>query len=320
MKFQFSFTAATLLLSSSVTAFAPISSSKLSAKKSLSAIPEGIQALDSITQITQSSDILLSKVTSENYGEVAKSVIIVLLVGGGLIPAAIVANASMIKTLSGKRAGGDDDRSNYISESGASGPALPGQALLFASEKIPLVDVIAIIGRINGYESIADWRNLPSTKQSANVFWLPRDMFKENMRNAKFLGWPTDPKTGEPIGGAELQKAEKARISKKNPAIGDAALDAVFDSWAWGASIATPDKVEKTLSLFKSGNSFNINEFSSAASRGRAVTGLGAVSFVLIQAIAYGCLFVAPALRVFFDIDVGFGQLGQCDGICNTLF
>jgi len=279
-----------------------------------------MQALDSINQITQSSNILLSKVTSENYGEVAKSVIIVLLVGGGLIPAAIAANKSLIGTLSGKRAGGDDDRSNYVSESGASGPALPGQALLFASEKIPLVDIIAIMGRISSYESIADWRNLPSTKQSANVFWLPRKMYKENMRNAKFVGWPTDPKTGEPIGGAELQKAEKARISKKNPVIGDAALDAVFDSWAWGASIATPDKVEKTLSLYRNGNAFDINEFSSAASRGRAVTGLGAFTFVVIQAVAYGCLFVAPALRVFFDIDVGFGELGQCDGTCNSLF
>eukprot|EP00979_Chaetoceros_neogracilis_P015979 scaffold6789_cov217-Chaetoceros_neogracile.AAC.4 len=96
--------------------------------------------------------------------------------------------------------------------------------------------------------------------------------------------------------------------------------DAVFDSWAWGASIATPDKVEKTLSLYRNGNAFDINEFSSAASRGRAVTGLGAFTFVVIQAVAYGCLFVAPALRVFFDIDVGFGELGQCDGTCNSLF
>jgi len=318
MKLQYSFAAFAILISSA-NAFAPISSRSFSAQKGLSAIPESLQVLDTVTQITQSSDILLSKVSPEDYGDVMKSVVIVLLVGGGLIPAAIVANKSMIGTLSGKRSGGDG-RSNYVADSGASGPALPGQALIFASEKIPLVDIIAIMGRINGYGSIADWKNLPSTKQSANVFWLPRDLYKENVRNLKFLGWPVDPQTGEPIGGAELEKAEKARISKKNPEIGDAALDAVFDSWAWGASIATPDKVEKTLSLYTSGKSFNVKEFTGAASRGRAVTGLGALSFIVIQVVAYGTLFIAPALRVFFDIDVGFGQMGGCDGTCNTLF
>jgi hypothetical protein len=62
-----------------------------------------------------------------------------------------------------------------------------------------------------------------------------------------------------------------------------------------------------------------VSEFTGAASRGRAVTGLGAFSFIVIQVIAYGTLFIAPALRVFFDIDIGFGQMGQCDGICNSL-
>ena len=97
--------------------------------------------------MVQSSDILLSKA---DVGELAKSAGIVLLFGGGLIPAAIAANKAMIGTLSGNRAGGDD-RLNYVADSGASGPALPGQALLFASEKIPLVDIIAIMGRIQGY-------------------------------------------------------------------------------------------------------------------------------------------------------------------------
>jgi len=316
--FQYSFAALAILISSA-NAFAPISSRSFSAQKGLSAIPETLQALDTITQVTQSSDILLSKVSPEDYGDVLKSVVIVLLVGGGLIPAAIAANKSMIGTLGGKRAGGDDG-SNYVAESGASGPALPGQALLFASEKIPLVDIIAIMGRIKGYESIADWKNLPSTQQSANVFWLPRALYKENIRKRKFMGWPVDPQTGEPIGGAELEKAEKGRISKNNAEIGDAALDAVFDSWAWGASIATPDKVENTLALYQNGNSFNVKEFTGAASRGRAVTGLGALSFVVIQVVAYGTLFIAPALRVFLDIDIGLGQMGACDGICKTLF
>lgn len=305
-----------LLCIASASAFAPASRGFSPRTQQMSALPEPASLTENMESLVQSSDILMSKV--EDYGEVVKSVLIVLLFGGGLIPAAIAANKSMISTLSGNRAGGDD-RKNYVVDSGASGPPLKGQALIFANEEIPLVDIIAIIGRIQGYQSIADWKNLPSTQQAENVMWLPRDMFKENIRKAKFLGWPTD-ENGEPIGGADLEKAEKARISKNNVEIGDSALDAVFDTWAWGASIATPDKVEKTLSIYKNGNAFNVDEFSSAAARGRFVTGLGALSFIVIQVVAYGTLFIAPALRVFFDIDVGFGQLGDCDGVCKTIF
>jgi len=253
------------------------------------------------------------------YGEVVKSAFIVLLFGGGLIPAAIAANQAMIGTLRGARRGGDEGN-DYIEDSGASGPPLPGQVLLFASEEVKLVDVIAILGRIQSAEKLCDWRTLPSTVQAPNVQWLPRDIYKANIRKAKFTGWPVDPSTGEPIGGAELEKAEKGRISKNGAMIGDAALDAVFDSWAWGASVATQDKVEATLAQFQRGNSLNIGEFSAAAARGRAVTGIGALSFILIQLTAYGSLFIAPFLRVVLNVDIGFGQLGDCEGVCSSLF
>jgi len=276
------------------------------------------------------TDMLLSQVTMEKLKEAGKSTVIVLLFGGGLIPAAIAANKALIGTLTGSRRGGEEGSdSEYITDSQATGPELPGSALLFASEKIPLVDVIAVIGRINDYGSVADWRNLPTTKIEAvnpdkPVMWLPRSLYKENIRKAKFNGWPVDPKTGEPVGGAELEAAEKRRISAKNAVIGDAALDAVFDSWAWGASVATPDKVEKTLKQYRNTagqNTFNLQEFSGAAARGRAVTGVGALSFIVIQAVAYGSLFIAPALRVFANIDIGFGQMGACDPSgCMGLF
>lgn len=308
------------LLSASTKAFAP-TAPKVSVPRpsttTLTAVPELAGA--DIDTVVQSSNVLLSKVTGEDFGELSKSVLIVLLFGGGLIPAAIAANKSLIGTLSGSRRGGDEGN-DYVTDSGASGPPLPGQVLLFASEKVPLVDIIAIIGRIQSAEKLCDWRNLPSTQSSPNVMWLPRDMYKENIRKAKFTGWPVDPATGEPVGGRELEQAEKGRISKSGALIGDAALDAVFDSWAWGASVGTQDKVEATLAQYKNGNSFDVNEFTAAAARGRAVTGLGALSFIVIQATAYGSLFIAPFLRVFFDIDIGFGQLGSCDGTCNSLF
>ena len=121
-------------------------------------------------------------------------------------------------------------------------------------------------------------------------------------------GWPTDPKTGAPVGGEELQSAEMARISKPNAEIGDAALDAVFDSWAWGASVATPDKVAKTLNLYRpNASEASINDFVSAALRGRSATGLAAFSFILIQLLIYASLFIGPVLKTFFDIDIGLG-------------
>ena len=173
------------------------------------------------------------------------------------------------------------------------------------------------LGRIENEDSIADWKNLPSTKMP-NVsltnppMWLPRRAFKVAIRKGKFLGWPNDPKTGEPLGGQDLKAQYLSAVSKKEVLIPDAALDAVFDSWAWGASIATPDKVQKTLRIFKNGSSdVDLGAFTGAAIRGRSATGFAALTFILIQVTAYGALFVAPALRFFFDIDIGFGTLGS---------
>jgi hypothetical protein len=78
----------------------------------------------------------------------------------------------------------------FLSTSHTTGPELPFSSLLFAAEKIPLADIVAILGRIDGVDSIADWKNLPSTKLP-NVStkdppqWLPRKAFKVNIRKAK---------------------------------------------------------------------------------------------------------------------------------------
>ena len=216
---------------------------------------------------------------------------------------------------------------DYIESSGATGKSLPGSGLLFAPEPIPLADIVAIVGRMNGdVGSVADWSNLPSTKlpnvsQTNPPMWLPRATFKANIRKAKFQGWPVDDK-GRPIGGEELRAAEEARVSKQGALISDAALDAVFDTWAWGANIATPDKVGSQLRSWRpDGQSFNQLGFTAAAISGRALVGIAALSFVIIQVVAYGTLFIAPALRVFANIDIGFGEAGTCDPtLCTKLF
>jgi hypothetical protein len=212
----------------------------------------------------------------KDYSDMTKTVLISLVLGGGLIPALISANSAMFLSLSGKRDEDEDVEAlenvkpgesfdptlletkfrKYVADSGASGPDLPFSSLLFAADKIPLADIVAILGRIKDVDTVADWKNLPSAKMR-NVsltdppMWLPRKAFKVNIRKAKFLGWPTDTKSGEPVGGEELKAAEGSRVSKQGAAISDAALDAVFDSWAWEASIAIPDKVGNTLRIVK---------------------------------------------------------------------
>lgn len=293
---------------------------------------------DSLVSLSNSVD--LSLVTEETVPQTLKVASAVLLFGGGLIPATISANKSLVSTLKGKK-GSDSASDNpatsldptagqkvaYIEDSGAGGPKLPNSAAIFASEKIPLVDVLAIVGRIDGVDSIADWKNLPSTKVEGlsnpdnAPMWLPRATFKANIRKAKFRSWPNDPSTGLPVGGEDLKRSEQSRVSKQGALIGDSALDAVYDTWAWGASVATPDKVDNQLNDWRNGDSLDVGKFVFAAVRGRAVTTLAAITFVIIQIVAYFSLFIAPALRVFFDVDIGFGVAGTCgpEGCTNIM-
>jgi hypothetical protein len=264
-----------------------------------------------------------------------RDVLTALVLAGGLIPALISSNGAMFSALSGRKGyikegeePGKDvetyenfDPNNtfdptmgdpknqkyreYVISSGATGPELASSQFLFSADNIPLVDIIAILGRIDDVDSVADWNDLPSTKRgtftSSNPpMCLPRKAFKVNIRKNKFLGWPNDPKTGLPVGGEELKLAEGKRISKKDAIIGDAALDAVFDSWSWGASIATPDKVANTLKIAKpvpGANEVDLDAFVGAAIRGRSNTAFAALSFVIIQLIVFGALFIGPLLK-----------------------
>mmetsp|Transcript_19634 Transcript_19634/g.29129 ORF Transcript_19634/g.29129 Transcript_19634/m.29129 type:complete len:342 (-) Transcript_19634:105-1130(-) len=329
----FKFNSVLLAFASSVRSFAPVRAPRLPTSWQSTSNTQ-LKLLPPIISESSSFNVAIS----DDMVDILKYVIIIASFGGGLIPAAIAGNQAMFETLAGKRRGGEEeipedynpktnfdptmlDTKNraYVESSGAPGPELPGSALLFPNERIPLVDIVAIMGRIQDFNSLADWTNLPSAtwaKASATKppMWLPRATFKVNMRKAKFLSWPVDPKTGEPIGGEDLKRAEEKRIRKTGALIGDAALDAVWDTWAWGASVTTPDKVDATLKAYHSTvDTFEVGDFVSAAIRGRSITGLSALTFVAIQVIAYGTLFVGPALRQYANIDIGFGEIGFCD-------
>ncbi|GMH67958.1 hypothetical protein TrRE_jg12472 [Triparma retinervis] len=278
-----------------------------------------------------------------------KNSVIILAFGGGLIPAAVAANKSMLSTMTGSKSSRDlESASNYkgrreeykarlsldptsvdnvyVGASDASGPDLKCSPLLFSSA-IKLSDIIAVLGRIKDVDSVADWSNLPSTKApdlatpDKPPMWLPRSTFKTNIRKAPFTSWPND-ELGAPCGGADLRNKELKRVKSRDCVIPDDALDAVFDTWAWGASVATPDKVSLYLGKFRpDSKTLDLGAFQRSAVLGRSVTGLAILAFVLIQVSAYGVLFVAPFLREFVNLDIGFGTLGTCNpGGCATLF
>jgi len=282
-------------------------------------VPDAIDSLDFLFSSMDNSILLSKDVSTEDLKGLAKAAVIFLAFGGGLIPATISANGALISKLNGSEKKDD----NYVS-SEAVGPKLPLSELLFVGDTIPLVDIIAIVGRIKDVDSIADWRNLPSAKapgvsENNPPMWLGRDSFKKNIRALKFSKWPLDSK-GDPIGGEALAKEETRRVSGSRAVIGDAALNAVFDTWSWGANIATPDKVDKQLTNWKNGDEFDLNGFASAAVFGRANTLLAAFSFIILQLLTYNVLFIAPILRQIFDVDIGFGTIGQCSSECVRLF
>lgn len=152
-------------------------------------MPTVDRTLNMIMPDYESTSLLISEETKD-YGEFVKSIFIVLLFGGGyadyvgvsfnsqylicllfvvfvvfpasLIPAAIGANAAMLKTLSGKKEVVDVDATKtgdsfdptiqetkyraYVATGvGADGPSLPFSSLLFASDPVQLVDIIAIV-------------------------------------------------------------------------------------------------------------------------------------------------------------------------------
>jgi len=281
--------------------------------------------IDPATITTAASDF------EADYGDIAQSALIVLTLGGGLIPSLFAANSGMMKALSGRKGyipEGEEpgpgvetfenfdpnntfdptmgDAKNikfreYVIDSGATGPELPNRQFLFAADPIPIADIVAVLGRIENKDSLTNWRDLPSTKRGTVTpgydppMWLPRAAFKVQIRKNRFLGWPNDPKTGLPVGGEELKRAEEKRIAKNGALIGDAALDAVFDSWSGGASVATPDKVEALLNKIKlTKTEFDLDAFAGAAVLGRANTAFAALTFVIIQVIAFGALFAGP--------------------------
>ena len=65
-----------------------------------------------------------------------------------------------------------------------------------------------------------------------------------------------------------------------------------------GASVATPDKVEAVLTKIKlNKNEFDLNAFAGAAVLGRANTAFAALTFVTIQVVVLGTIFVNPLIE-----------------------
>lgn len=212
------------------------------------------------------------------------------------------------------------DKIVYI-PSTSPGPSLSSSPFLLQGS-VKTLDILNVISRIQSVDSLCKWADLPSTKVDDLAtpdnppMWLPRSTFKTNIRKNKPGAWPINIE-GNPI-SPELYAEYNGKL--RNVDIPDNALDVVFDTWAWGASIATPDKVSTQLNSWRNCE-FDLNKFERAAIGGRSVTGLAILTFIVIQVAAYGVLFVAPFFREVFNVDLGFGTLGSC-GVegCVNLF
>ena len=244
--------------------------------------------------------------------EASKILVIFAAFGGGLIPACIAVNRSIIATLSGGKIRElIDEQNNVISEGGTQDKTLDvvssikGQQFVetqTTGEKIfpftdaRVSDVETILKIIQDVDSFAKWKDLPSTKVPNLVnpdsppMWLPRATFKANMR--KKLG--------------------------KKVTSPDSALDAVFDSVTGGAGVMTFDKAS---SWIKNTDSGSFSAFKLQFLLSKSSTMVAIITFVTLQVTAFGVLFIAPFLREFLNVDVGWGVIGTCaaEG-CQTLF
>jgi len=164
----------------------------------------GISSRRSMIGPMETSDLMLA----DDEG-VIKVVAISLTLGGGLIPALISANKAMFTALSGRKESDADENVDagdtldptvgeknkkyrqYVYDSGSSGPDMPLSGLLLASDRIPVADLVAVLGRIQDVNTLADWKNLPSAKlpgtsKTNPPMWLPRKAFKGKYIHRKF--------------------------------------------------------------------------------------------------------------------------------------
>jgi len=253
----------------------------------------------------------------EKLPSLAKSGLIVLAFGGGLIPALLGVNGSIGKLLSGDRTKQEIEDMNkrmaesdgekldslddidlirgqvYIEDDVGKDEETFGQPLI----KVRKSDVTKILAVLNSIDDFTDWGNLPSTKvpnlevPTDPPMWLPRATFKASVRS---------------------------RIKGEVP---DRPLDVIFDSISSGAGVITRSKADAWLSDMNEADN-KLRKLNEKYVGSKAITVTAILLFAVLQISAFGTLFVAPILREFFNIDIGFGgSLGTCaETGCSTLF
>mmetsp|Transcript_107 Transcript_107/g.389 ORF Transcript_107/g.389 Transcript_107/m.389 type:complete len:231 (+) Transcript_107:44-736(+) len=94
-------------------------------------------------------------------------------------------------------------------------------------------------------------------------------------------------------GGGPLYLSKAAfRKWSKGLAVGDAALEGVFDAWAGGSGVAAQTKVDASLDAWKTSTGFDVNAVDRAIFLGRAtilsgLLGLAAIDAVVLLALAF---------------------------------
>ena len=200
-----------------------------------------------------------------------KNGVIVASLFGGLIPALIGVNSFAVNKLSAPRRY-EGFVATDTSRVAAGARTLP-LASAFSADVVLEEDVVAILSRAKRAEDFGQFEGLSALLTSGSA----------------------------PSGLLYLRKDEFKRVCRKaRRGVPDAALDAIFDSWAKGSGFAALSTVETALSSWRSPEGeIDIGAVDRAALSGQATVlfgfaGLAAIDFIALAALAMGLQSLFP--------------------------
>ncbi|CAM9780856.1 unnamed protein product [Laminaria digitata] len=171
---------------------------------------------------------------------------------------------------------------------------ISNQSLLLYKDPIKLVDIVNIIGRFQTFDEVQT-----SKKESGAMSdFLFRQTFKDNLRRAKFKGWPKGP-DGQPAleeaFGGDVRAVTKSMAKRE---LSDSAMDAVFDSFVGSplSIVADRFKVDNQLEKWRKDNTFSVKGFEQGLLVGRLLFLFTVVSVVALELAGYSVFFIEPII------------------------
>ena len=239
--------------------------------------------------------------------EAAKSVLVTLAFGSGLVPSVMLANRQATQSMF-------DAVDTALPETTDS-PPLKFSPVLFYPTAPRVADVLAVVSRLDAAALKAS--PAPRTAQPAELKgfmnapieqgWTPeRPAARTLLRRTEFAskiaalpargGWPTDA-DGLAAGGDALRDALGPSSLRGRP-LRPEALDAVWVALSGGSSYLAPEELDRQLERWKpSDDVVRLGEFERALLVGRSVIVGGYLILFGLQALVLGTFVVGPLIE-----------------------